>query len=211
MERVKIHNLARSPPGRIPGRFDPVRKETKRVAIAALVLWMCTAAAGAYLLATSARGTQADRASRTAEAGRVAQTAPAAKAAPETAKVPAAPGVPASSPVRARDRFDPPSLARAKSEPLPGMRALAEFAHPALAIVGIGFWLAYVLTRDRVFAAVGFGVLLGAICAGLSWFAASTRAARASKDALSPSSRLLVLHAVGAALTLLIAALIVAR
>jgi hypothetical protein len=68
-----------------------------------------------------------------------------------------------------------------------------------------------VLTRDRAFAAIGFGVLLGGIGAGLSWFAANARAARASKDALYPSSALLVLHAAGAALTLLIAALIVAR
>jgi hypothetical protein len=162
------------------------------VAIAALLLWMCTAAAGAYLLATSVRTREADRAVETTEADRVPQTAPA-------------------SPVRARDRFDPPSLARAKSEPIPGMRALAEFTHPALAIIGLGFWLGYVMTHYRVFAAIGFGVLLGAICAGVSWFVVNNRAARAKKDALSPRGRLLVLHAVGAALTLLIATLIIAR
>jgi Flp pilus assembly protein TadB len=169
------------------------------VAIAALVLWMCTAAAGAYLLATSMRTTESDRAR---EAGRVPQTAPAATAAAQ--RQPA-------TPVRPRDRFDPPSLARAKSEPIPGMRALGEFTHPALAIIGLGFWLGYVLTHYRVFAAIGFGVLLGAICAGLSWFVMNARAARAGKDALSPPRRLLVLHAAGAALTLLIAALIIAR
>jgi hypothetical protein len=155
------------------------------VAIAALLLWMCTAAAGAYLLAASARGPRAGQAPRASP--------------------------PAARPVRERDRFDPPSLVRAKSEPLPGLRALGEFAHPALAITGLGFWLGYVLTRDRMFAAIGFGVLLGAIGAGLSWFAANGRAARAGKDALSPSPALLVLHAVGAALTLLLAVLIVAR
>jgi hypothetical protein len=176
------------------------------VAIAALLLWMCTAAAGAYLLATSFRTTESDRAPEAAEAHRVPQTAPAAKAAVE---VPG--GALEAKPVRKRDRFDPPSLARAKSESIPGMRALAEFAHPALAIIGLGFWLAYVLTHYRVFAAIGFGILLGAICAGVSWFAASARAARARKDALSPSPRLLILHAVGAALTLLIATLIIAR
>lgn len=162
------------------------------MAIAALLLWMCTAAAGAYLLATSVRTREADRAVETTQADRVPQTAPA-------------------SPVRARDRFDPPSLARAKSEPIPGMRALAEFTHPALAIIGLGFWLGYVMTHYRVFAAIGFGVLLGAICAGVSWFVVNNRAARGKKDALSPSGRLLVLHAVGAALTLLIATLIIAR
>jgi hypothetical protein len=179
------------------------------VAIAALVLWMCTAAVGGYLLATSTRTGAGD-------------AAPSEKAsAPEPAAVPAAP-------VRAKDRFDPPSLARAKSEPLPGMRALAEFAHPALAIIGLGMWLAYVFSRDRLFAAIGLGVLLGAICAGLSWALANARAAKrpaptdsgATTDpgaaarhpgALTFPPRLLILHAVGAALTLLLTALIAAR
>jgi hypothetical protein len=176
------------------------------VAIAALLVWMCTAAAGAYLLATSLRTRESDQAPETSEADRVPQTATAAKA-----PVVAPAETPAARPVRNRDRFDPPSLARAKSESIPGMRALAEFAHPALAVIGLGFWLAYVLTHYRAFAAIGFGILLGAICAGVSWFAANARAARARKDALSPSPRLLILHAVGAALTLLIATLIIAR
>ena len=180
------------------------------MAIAALFLWMCTAAAGAYLLATSVRTTESDRAPETSEADRAPQTAPAATAA-EAPAATAAAEAPAAKPIRDRDRFDPPSLARAKNESIPGMRALAEFAHPALAIIGLGFWLAYVLTHYRAFAAIGFGVLLGAICAGLSWFAANARAARARKDALSPPPRLLILHAVGAAVTLLIATLIIAR
>ena len=180
------------------------------MAIAALLVWMCTAAAGAYLLATSLRTRESDQAPETSQADRVPQTATAAKA-PVVASAEAPAKTPAARPVRNRDRFDPPSLARAKSESIPGMRALAEFAHPALAVIGLGFWLAYVLTHYRTFAAIGFGILLGAICAGVSWFAANARAARARKDALSPSPRLLILHGVGAALTLLIATLIIAR
>jgi hypothetical protein len=127
--------------------------------------------------------------------------------------------------VRDKDRFDPPSLQRAKSEPLPGLKALAEFGHPALAMIGLGIWLGYVVSRDRVFAAVGLGVLLGAICAGLSWFIVNTRAAKRAAAAkagspgtatpgsapLSASPRLLTVHAVGAALTLLFAILIAVR
>lgn len=188
------------------------------MAIAALVLWLCTAAAGSYLLATGIR---------------------ARRAAPPAAPPAASPVAPAAAPARsprARDRFDPPSLTRAKSEPLPGLRALGEFTHPALALTGLGFWLGYVLTRDRAFAAIGFGVLLGAIGAGLTWFASNARAARRaarqagagagdqgegeheespgtarSADTLSFPPRLLILHGIGATLTLLLVALIAAR
>ena len=162
------------------------------MAIAALVLWMCTAAVGGYLLATSTRA-------GTAAGDEPGEAAPA----PEPAAVPAAP-------VRARDRFDPPSLARAKSEPLPGMRALAEFAHPALAMIGLGSWLAYVFSHDRLFAAIGLGVLLGALCAGLSWAFVNARGAN-RPGALSFTPRLLILHGAGAALTLLLTVLIAAR
>ncbi|HEX4398878.1 MAG TPA: hypothetical protein VH136_14670 [Trebonia sp.] len=175
--------------------------------IAALLVWMCTAAVGGYLLATRARSADAGPAAEPEP-----QPAPVAAAA-ETAG-PAAPGAPAAAAQtrRAKDRFDPPSLVRAKSEPLPGMRALAEFAHPALAITGFAFWAAYLLTGDRVFGAIGFGILLGAICAGVSWFIANKRAVKRGRaDALVLSPRLLLLHGAGAALTLLLTALITAR
>ena len=177
------------------------------MAIAALLVWMCTAAAGGYLLATRAR------LAGTAEVDPAPEQQPASVSGSSPAPGPAEAAV-SPEPRRARDRWDPPSLVRAKKEPLPGLRALAEFAHPALAITGFGFWAAYVLTRDRVFAAIGFGVLLGTICAGVSWFTVSTRAARrGERDALAAtlSPRLLVLHGAGAALTLLLTALIVAR
>lgn len=175
--------------------------------IAALLVWMCTAAAGGYLLAARARP---------ADAGPAAEPEPQPAPVPATAETdaPGAPGVPAAARQarRAKDRFDPPSLVRAKSEPLPGMRALAEFAHPALAVTGFAFWAAYLLTGDRIFAAIGLGILLGAICAGVSWFTVNKRAVRRGRaDALILSPRLLLLHGAGAALTLLLTALITAR
>jgi hypothetical protein len=192
------------------------------VAVAALLLWLCTAAVGSYLLATSVhsgntRPAPAEPVPVPAEQTTAASTGPAAATAQAT--------LGPEKPTRARDRFDPPSLRRAKTEPLPGLRELAEFAHPALAMIGVGFWLGYVVSRDRLFAAIGLGVLLGAICAGLSWFTANTRAARraaAAADAdsgtaargtspLSASPRLLIVHAIGAALTLLFAVLIAVR
>jgi hypothetical protein len=207
------------------------------VAIAALVTWMCTVAVGVYLLLTSNRSEAAPPAP--AEHAMVPQAAASAQqpeAAASAQQPEAAAGPAAARPVRKRDRFDPPSLAQAKSEPVPGLRALAEFTHPALAVIGCGFWLAYTLSRDRIFAAIGVGILLGAICAGLSWVVGNARAAKrerategagdsaegtghgAAADATSPhvpalsfSRRLMILHGAGAALTLLLAALIAAR
>jgi hypothetical protein len=191
------------------------------VAVAALLLWLCTAAVGSYLLATSVRSGNTDpgpgeSVQVPAEHAAAAGTDPASPSA-FPAPVP-------QRPARAKDLFDPPSLQRAKSEPLPGLKELAEFAHPALAMIGVGFWLGYVVSHDRLFAVIGLGVLLGAICAGLSWFTANTRAAgrAAAADAdsgtgtrgappLAAAPRLLILHATGAALTLLFAVLIAVR
>ena len=187
------------------------------MAIAALVAWMCTVAIGVYLLLTSTRSD-------------AAPPAPAEHAMVSQAAASAQPLETAAGPARERDRFDPPSLVRAKSEPIPGLRALAEFTHPALAVIGCGFWLAYVLSRDRIFAAIGVGILLGAICAGLSWAVGNARAAKRERAAERPghqdsaadaagshvpvlffSRRMMILHGAGAALTLLLAALIAAR
>jgi hypothetical protein len=179
------------------------------VAIAAMLFWMCTAAVGAYLLMSRVRPADVGAEPEQQPEPVAAQAAPgAAGTAAATQAAPAA----APKPRRAKDRFDPPSLARAKAEPIPGLRALAEFAHPALAVIGLAFWILYVLSRDRIFAAIGLGIILGAICAGLSWFTANRRAVAAGRrDALFLSPRLLILHGAGAALTLLFAALIVAR
>lgn len=211
------------------------------MAVATLLLWLCTAAVGAYLLVTSVHSANAAPEPEEAEpepeesvtvpaeqAVTVGTDPPPATAPPgqTPAQTPAqgqGQGQARERPVRAKDRFDPPSLQRAKSEPMPGLRELAGFAHPALAIIGIGVWLGYVVSRDRAFAAIGLGILLGAICAGLSWFTVNTRAAgraAATADAgdarpgsapLSPAPRLLILHAAGAALTLLFAVLIAVR
>ena len=200
------------------------------MAVAALLLWLCTAAVGSYLLVTAAHASgdtepepepatavPVPSAAETVATETVATQASATQASATQASAPA-------KPARARDRFDPPSLQRAKSEPVPGLKALAEFAHPALAMIGFGIWLGYVVSRDRLFAEIGLGILLGAICAGVSWFIVNTRAARRAAAAgtdlsatapgtapLAPPARVLILHAAGATLTLLFAVLIAVR
>jgi hypothetical protein len=192
------------------------------VAIAALVLWICTVAAGAYLLATAKRYGNSESAP-SEPAAQVSVSAGATSPGPDPAlgKVPAP-----EKPARVRDPFAPPSLQRERSESLPLMRALVEFVHPTLGMIGFGFWFGYLVSRDRLFLAISLGILLGAIAAGVSWFTVNTRAvkrAAAAEAAGEPgiedprfaphtfSPRVLVVHGVGAALTLLIAALITAR
>ena len=197
------------------------------MAVAALLLWLCTAAIGAYLLVTAIHSGNIEpepEESVPVPAEQPAAASPGQTASPVPAASPSAsPPAPARLRRNARARFAPPSLRQARSEPLPGMKDLAEFTHPALAMIGIGFWLGYVVSRDRLFAVIGLGILLGAICAGVSLFTVNTRAARrAAADAdaapaargtapLTASPLVLTLHALGATLTLLFALLIAVR
>jgi len=186
------------------------------VAIAALVVWICTVAVGTYLLATARRF--GNTATEPSEPVSVSATAASAAANATMGKVP-----PPEKPARVKDPFAPPSLQRERSESLPLMRALIEFAHPALGMIGFGFWFGYLVSRDRLFLAISLGVLLGTIAAGVTWFTVNTRAvkrAEAAEAAGEPgvedprfaphtfSPRVLIVHGTGAALTLLIAALI---
>jgi hypothetical protein len=189
------------------------------VAIAALVLWICTVAAGTYLLATARRFGNTE--SEPSEPVSVSAGAPSPAADASMGKVP-----PPERPARVKDPFAPPSLQRERSESLPLMRALIEFAHPALGMIGFGFWFGYLVSSDRLFLAISLGVLLGTIAAGVTWFTVNTRAvkrAAAAEAAGEPavedprfaphtfSPRVLIVHGAGAALTLLIAALITVR
>jgi hypothetical protein len=102
---------------------------------------------------------------------------------------------------------------------VPGLRLLLEFAHPALAITGLAFWLGFTLVHNRVLGWIAFGLVTATVCLGLTWFAANTRAARRDResrdrenrdrDEPAPSFgiRLVVLHGGGAAVTIVLAAL----
>jgi hypothetical protein len=113
----------------------------------------------------------------------------------------------------ARDRFDPPSLTAAKNAPImPDPRSLLEFAHPALAAIGLGFWLGFTLVHNRVLGWIAFGLVTATVCLGLTWFTANARAARAKqRDQGEPPPsfgiRLVVLHGGAATVTFALAAL----
>lgn len=178
------------------------------MAILVLVLWAFTAGAGFYLLVTSSPASPG----RPASSGRPVSPGGAARPAPAE-PAPAAAGAARTAPSRrdARDPWAPNSLVAARQAPLvPSARALAEFAHPAAGIVGLGFWLGFTLVHARVLGWIGFGLAGATACVGLAWFAANTRAARRPASAGSAPSfatRLVALHGSAAAITIALAAL----
>ena len=175
------------------------------MAIVVLVLWLSTAGAGLSVLITS--NLKGDRA--------VSATPLVPAAARPSAQAPVAPAP--AAPVK--DRFAPPSLAAARNAPVvPGARALLEFAHPALGIIGLAFWLGFSLVHNRVLGWIGFGLAAATACAGLTWFTTNVRAAkrhdpesRENRDSEEPApsfrGRLVALHGAGATLTFALAAL----
>jgi hypothetical protein len=169
------------------------------MAIVVLVLWLFTAGAGFYLLFTSNLGR-----------ARSARAAPAPV--PQPASVGSAgPASPREAKWAKRDPFAPPSLQASRQAPIvPDLRSVAEFAHPACGISGLGFWLGFTLVHTRVLAWIAFGLIVLTACIGLAWFTANTRAARRHADgqpAPSFTSRLILLHGGAAAVTLTLAAL----
>jgi hypothetical protein len=93
---------------------------------------------------------------------------------------------------------------------VPDLRSVAEFAHPAFGISGLGFWLGFTLVHYRVLGWIAFGLIVATACIGLAWFRANTRAARrggAGQPGPSFTSRLILVHGGAAAVTLTLAAL----
>ncbi len=65
---------------------------------------------------------------------------------------------------------------------------LLEFTHPLLALTGLTFWIFFVMTDDRLFAWIAFGVVVATVLAGLSWAWLTRRVARRA-GRRRPSSR----------------------
>lgn len=166
------------------------------MAIAALVLWILTAAAGLILL-------MAGSAAKRAAAGEAAQQA-APQAAPQAVRVPALPvTVPAPGPA------GHPDIPRVKVHAAPGEHPLLEFSHPLLGLVGMGFWFIFVGTHHAPLAWISFGILVAAIAAGLSWLARNRQAARRGDRPPRAGfpARLVFLHGLTASATFVLAVL----
>lgn len=187
--------------------------------IAALFLWIFTAAAGLRLLAAGkpARGPAvppADSgtvpaATAPVPAGAVATSDTEASAgAPVSSGGPASAGVPAAAAAAyAAGTGRPPPITHTRISTGPGEHPLLEFMHPALGLIGLGCWIAFVVTRFGTFAWVASGIVAVTIGAGLSWAASNARAARRRGPVPGPRfpARLIAAHGAAAAVTLALA------
>jgi hypothetical protein len=193
------------------------------MAIAALAVWVCTAAAGIYLLTAVV--------AKRPGAAPLAAPPQAAPGAPDTASTPATiaptasaaitggagPGQPGTAgtpppgagtpPPGAGTPPDvartPPPIPRVKVSAPPGEHPVLEFCHPALGITGLACWFAFVATHDRTFAHVALVVLVITIVLGLCWAAANALAARRHADGGKPAipAHRIVLHGLAATAT----------
>ena len=185
------------------------------MAIAALILWVLTASVGVSLLSSgrAARGAAAGTAPPPGAADGPAQTVgtpagPAQAGATPADGTPVGPAQTVGAPARfaaipLTEDGRPPPVPHAKVTAPPGEHPLLQFCHPALALIGFGFWLAFVFVHYRPLAWVSFGVLVVTLGAGLSWLTGNKLAARRHHGA-APAfpPRLIVLHGLAAAATL---------
>jgi hypothetical protein len=178
------------------------------LAIAALILWVLTASAGLSLLNSgrAARGPAVGPA-QPADAAGPAHPADAAGDSAQPAGSASGPARSAGTPVRyaavpLTEDGKPPPVPRVKVAAPPGEHPLLQFCHPALALIGFGFWLGFVLVHYRPLAWISFGILVVTVSAGLGWLAANALAARRRRAARAFPPRLIVLHGLAAAATL---------
>lgn len=177
------------------------------MAIAALVLWVLTAAAGVVLFSA---GSAARRTGGEPPPELQAVPAPASAVTVPPAETPAArPGLTPGVPGPGAGRAEPPPIPRVKVHAKPGEHPLLEFSHPALGLIGMGVWFVYVGTRHAPLAWASFGILVAAIAAGLSWLARNRLAARRSGRPAGTGfpPRLILLHGLTATATFALAVL----
>jgi heme exporter protein D len=153
-----------------------------------MVIWALTAGIGIYLLAVGigtqrAAGPARARAAAAAPAAGSADRAAAGVAATASGSAATADSTP-DGPGDPAPRVGTHALAEVLgSGPAPAVSPpdgspLLEFTHPALALLGLTFWIFFVMTGDRLFAWIAFGVVVATVAAGLGWELSRRRTAR---------------------------------
>ena len=151
--------------------------------IAGMVVWVLTVGIGIYLLAAgiaaqrqSAGGGAVPREDQPADVGTglapVGGGPGALAPAADGATVVGAAALTSGALGRGAAAGGPRGGSRAEGSPL------LEFTHPMLALTGLVFWIFFVMTDDRLFAWIAFGVVVVTVLAGLSWVLMTRRSAR---------------------------------
>jgi heme exporter protein D len=137
-----------------------------------MVLWVLTAGIGVYLLAAGIAA-QRQVAGRAQPAPGGAALAPVSAAPEQTADGALVVGAAAlaSGAVLGSAAVAAGGARDAEGSPL------LEFIHPLLALLGLTFWIFFVMTGYRLFAWMAFGVVVATVLAGLSWVAVTRRTA----------------------------------
>jgi hypothetical protein len=161
------------------------------VKIAGMVVWVLTAGIGVYLLAVGIAGNRKP-------AGRAQPAAGDRESAPVMAEATVV-----GAAALASGMVMPGGSVSTGTGAEGGESPLLEFVHPLLALTGLTFWIFFVMTDDRLFAWIGFAVVVTAVLAGLSWLLSSHRGSRGG-HAGGPGfpGHLVTLHGLAAACTL---------
>jgi UPF0716 family protein affecting phage T7 exclusion len=181
------------------------------LAIAALVLWVLTAAAGLVLLVAGSAAKRAAAQQNAAGQQPVPSRVPPVMVPVAGSAQPAAdPGLSTASPdPSTAGPAEPPPIPRVKVHATPGEHPLLEFSHPLLGLIGLGVWFIFLGTHHAPLAWVAFGILVAAIAAGLSWLArnalAARRGERPARAGFPP--RLVLVHGLAASATFVVAVL----
>jgi hypothetical protein len=160
-----------------------------------MVIWALTAGVGIYLLAV---GIAAQRAAGLARASAAAAGARAGSAAAE-----AADGTDGAAPAAGAQALAVVMSSGPGPAAPPEGSPLLEFSHPALALLGLTFWIFFVMTGDRLFAWIAFGVVVATVAAGLGWELGRRRRAARQRAADGPRfpPHLVLAHGAAAACT----------
>jgi len=159
------------------------------MAIFVLVLWLVTVGLGFALL----------------RAGGAARVSAAARVAADDAQLATVPARIGALPMTEDGK--PPRVPHTRVVTPAGEHPLLEFAHPALAIVGLAFWAMFTFVHYRPMAWIALGVLLVTISMGLGWLVRSGRARQAQAAGRRFPAQLVTLHGASATLTTLLALL----
>jgi hypothetical protein len=167
-----------------------------------MVIWALTAGIGIYLLAV---GISAQRAAAFARARAAAASQPPTGPADGTGtadETGTADGTGTARPVVGAQALTAVlGSGPAPAAPVDGS-PLLEFSHPALALLGLTFWIFFVMTGDRLFAWIAFGVVVATVAAGLGWELSRRRTARpGAADGPRFPPHLVLVHGAAAACT----------